>query len=890
MHITTGVAGLLLATIAFAQEAADDPELHHPDLVACQAPTAAPADAIAACTRYIEHVGSFTGYAPAAMLLRANWHEKSGDLKTARAELDAVARQAERWPDAYQGLAAFLWRRGDLTGAVENYETALSFGAPADTRADLALLRLQMGDDRAAQALAAQVIKEDAKSWRALNLRAQTEFDLGAFGQAAADIERSLAVNPDQPYRLLWLHLARAYGGKDDTKELAANAAKADLDKWPGPILALYLGKIDDAHADAAAARGDSEKAKKDQACELNFHRAQMARLARRADEARTRLEQAKRECEDISYEHSAARAQLEGPAAIAAPASGAAALLAQAVASPELGADPRTESLIREIDSARVSVAEIDVSNGSVVSDNAVENLRDSYLDVDREAAGVAFSLKAPSDLKDADPKVVGAIRLRTVHRPEGARLRCVWASGLWREAAQRRGLSDCGAPHDLEGQQARIQTQEAMREVARALTNVQGHVEEFFVFCKRPPASSADWGRAFGEAKLDKQIGAVAARVKDGRLELSVKLGVDAIKDSRGEPIRLRLDQPPTSDEPLAKWQCLSSEGAWGQILQIGSEHLQCASDAQGEPPAYLPVATQTYAGGAIPFYCGDGESPALIGLDFKSDDRAYVLRVWVGRDEVTVRQFRTFVDASGYLSDAEQPEHPGCLTLDPTTGAIAVAREANWRHPGFDQADDHPVVCVTSNDANKYTSWLQERIRSSALGLIDLPHQTLLPHLYAPLPGADSEPTRYCQSANLADAGDESRDLRMKDRFECDDHYATTSPVDAFPPRLCGIRGLIGNVWEMLGEPDFTGEQYQQPVNDERGQTIYYKLVAGGGWTSGPEQLAIREGKLLAAIQDRAVPWSAMGFRIAAVRGGDLYDISAHANVSCVAEGAR
>lgn len=34
------------------------------------------------------------------------------------------------------------------------------------------------------------------------------------------------------------------------------------------------------------------------------------------------------------------------------------------------------------------------------------------------------------------------------------------------------------------------------------------------------------------------------------------------------------------------------------------------------------------------------------------------------------------------------------------------------AQWRDPGFDQAPDHPAVCVSHRDAGQYARWLSLR----------------------------------------------------------------------------------------------------------------------------------------------------------------------------------
>ncbi len=75
-------------------------------------------------------------------------------------------------------------------------------------------------------------------------------------------------------------------------------------------------------------------------------------------------------------------------------------------------------------------------------------------------------------------------------------------------------------------------------------------------------------------------------------------------------------------------------------------------------------------------------------------------------LGRREVTVGEFRSFVSATGYKTVAETdagvtPEKP-------------IVREArtfypSWKYHWFDQGDDHPVILIAWEDAIRYCNWL-------------------------------------------------------------------------------------------------------------------------------------------------------------------------------------
>jgi formylglycine-generating enzyme len=63
-----------------------------------------------------------------------------------------------------------------------------------------------------------------------------------------------------------------------------------------------------------------------------------------------------------------------------------------------------------------------------------------------------------------------------------------------------------------------------------------------------------------------------------------------------------------------------------------------------------------------------------------------------------EVTRGQFRKFVEATGYRTEAEKGD--GLIIL--TGSSWEKKAGSSWRSVGFSQSDDHPVVGVSWNDA--------------------------------------------------------------------------------------------------------------------------------------------------------------------------------------------
>ncbi|MFA7006267.1 MAG: SUMF1/EgtB/PvdO family nonheme iron enzyme, partial [Verrucomicrobiia bacterium] len=88
-------------------------------------------------------------------------------------------------------------------------------------------------------------------------------------------------------------------------------------------------------------------------------------------------------------------------------------------------------------------------------------------------------------------------------------------------------------------------------------------------------------------------------------------------------------------------------------------------------------------------------EGQSKATIRQPF-----------WLGHTEVTVGQWKQFVSVTGYVTDAEK--NGSSIALDERV------QGANWRDPkfGFAPNDNHPVCCVSWNDAVAFCEWLTEK----------------------------------------------------------------------------------------------------------------------------------------------------------------------------------
>jgi serine/threonine protein kinase len=80
------------------------------------------------------------------------------------------------------------------------------------------------------------------------------------------------------------------------------------------------------------------------------------------------------------------------------------------------------------------------------------------------------------------------------------------------------------------------------------------------------------------------------------------------------------------------------------------------------------------------------------------------------YIGVYDVTVGQFRAFVKETGYRTEAETSGEGATVLI--TDSEAKMDPKANWQNPGFEQTDDHPVVCVSWNDAKAFCDWLSKK----------------------------------------------------------------------------------------------------------------------------------------------------------------------------------
>ena len=173
------------------------------------------------------------------------------------------------------------YQKSDYARAIQDYNGAIRLD-PTSDRAwnDRGVAYFAKGDyDRAIQDLN-EAIRLNPQTPRALLNRGMANIYAGHFSEAQQDLSQNLQLDPKDPYRAMWLYLSRARGGTDGKAELKTNTTGLDLSKWPGPVIALYLGQSTPEDVLHAAGSDSGQK------CEYSFYAGEYRALRGERPEA----------------------------------------------------------------------------------------------------------------------------------------------------------------------------------------------------------------------------------------------------------------------------------------------------------------------------------------------------------------------------------------------------------------------------------------------------------------------------------------------------------------------------------------------------------------------------------------------------------------------------
>ncbi len=210
-------------------------------------------------------------------------------------------------------------------------------------------------------------------------------------------------------------------------------------------------------------------------------------------------------------------------------------------------------------------------------------------------------------------------------------------------------------------------------------------------------------------------------------------------------------------------------------------------------------------------------------------------------ISRCEITVGQFRQFVQETRYQTTAETGGR-GCYGWDAAQKQDIQQPDLNWQNPGFSQDDHHPVVCISWQDTQHYLDWLSQRtgtryrLPSEAEWEYATRARTITPHFY--------QPEHQCTYTN--GAGQESKEIAAANwtLAECTDPFVYTAPVASFAENPFGLFDMAGNVWEWTQDcwhSNYDGAPTDgSPWLEQNGGNCTRRVVRGGSWIILPQNL--------------------------------------------------
>ncbi|MBK6592289.1 MAG: formylglycine-generating enzyme family protein [Burkholderiales bacterium] len=259
---------------------------------------------------------------------------------------------------------------------------------------------------------------------------------------------------------------------------------------------------------------------------------------------------------------------------------------------------------------------------------------------------------------------------------------------------------------------------------------------------------------------------------------------------------------------------------------------------------PELVVVPAGQFAMGSAVPK--SQGATAALdepVDVRETPQHRVTVRSFAAGRYAVTRAEFAAFVRATQYQTEAERDG--GCFAW--TAGKWENNPKLNWREVGFPQADNHPVVCVSWNDAQAYTQWLSTSTRKSYRLLSESERE------YAARAGSTFT---FWWGENLsADrANYDTTAPGFRGSRKGDWRRATVS-VDQFEANPFGLYNVHGNVWEWV--QDCQHDTYAGAPVDGSAWTSRCsgtgRVLRGGAWVGDP-----------AGLRSTSRGWFTPGFR--------------------------
>jgi formylglycine-generating enzyme required for sulfatase activity len=256
----------------------------------------------------------------------------------------------------------------------------------------------------------------------------------------------------------------------------------------------------------------------------------------------------------------------------------------------------------------------------------------------------------------------------------------------------------------------------------------------------------------------------------------------------------------------------------------------------DRHGTAPPMVVIPTGTFTMGSAP--SESGHRPAEEPQREVKIDAGFAL----GRDEVSVGEFRAFVDDTSYVTDAEKTGDSSIY--DEESGRMIDKSGTNWRNDyvGNGAEDSLPVIHVSWSDATAYAQWLSTRTGKK----YRLPSEAEFEYALragsaARYPWGDGNPPRGADNITGGELSPRLKRSWAKSFPRYDDNFWGPAPLGKFHANAFGLIDMDGNVSEWVD--DCWHDNYTRAPANSRAWVnpgCAEHVVRGGSWGSAPDQV--------------------------------------------------